>query len=57
MRGRSSIQKGMFYDNISRRFYTTNKEYDRQYSWDTKTYDTKFVDHRIDEVECAEVFG
>ena len=41
IRGRSGIQMGLYYDQASRRFYTTQDEYDRQYSWDTNTYETQ----------------
>jgi twinkle protein len=38
MRGREGLDIGMYYDNPSRRFYTNEKEYNRQYSWDKNTY-------------------
>ena len=40
IRGRSGIQMGLYYDQASRRFYTTQDEYDRQYSWDKNTYES-----------------
>lgn len=43
IRGRSGIQLGLYYDKPSRRFYTTQEEYDRQYSWDPATYDGKLA--------------
>ena len=43
IRGRSGIQMGLYYDQASRRFYTTQDEYDRQYSWDTNTYETPLL--------------
>lgn len=40
MRGRANKDVGIWYDVPSRRFYTNDDEFDRQYRWDTKTYDT-----------------
>lgn len=38
MFGKSDCQIGLWYDIISRRFYTDYEEYDVQYAWDTNTY-------------------
>lgn len=38
LRGREGLDIGMYYDNPSRRFYTNENEYNRQYAWDTNTY-------------------
>lgn len=38
LRGREGLETGMYYDNPSRRFYTNEKEFNRQYSWDKNTY-------------------
>jgi twinkle protein len=38
MFGRSNIDVGLYYDNVSRRFYTSQKEYDKRYSCDMKEY-------------------
>lgn len=40
LRGKEGLEVGMYYSDASRRFYTNKKEYDRQYSWDTTTYET-----------------
>lgn len=40
MRGRSDKDVGIWYDVPSRRFYTNDDEFDRQYRWDTNVYDT-----------------
>ena len=40
MRGRSDKDVGIWYDVASRRFYTNDDEFDRQYRWDTNVYDT-----------------
>ncbi len=39
MFGRQNIDVGLYYDPNSRRFFTDMDEYDRQFSWDTKSYD------------------
>ena len=36
--GKSDIQVGMWYDNVSRRFYTNYDEYDAQFKWDSRVY-------------------
>ncbi len=38
MFGRQNIDIGVYYDNMSRRFYTSNEEYDHHYAWDTAEY-------------------
>lgn len=58
MRGRSNISHGMYYDNISRRFYSTQEEFDKNYSWDTKKYDKPNISEKLLlESSEDEVFG
>lgn len=58
MRGRSSISHGLYYDTISRRFYSTQEEFNKQYNWDTAKYDTVLISERLVEDENeSEVFG
>lgn len=57
LRGRAGFELGMFYDEKSRRFYSSPDEYGRQYSWDTNTY-TDILEYPIMEEEAEqEVFG
>ena len=55
MFGRSNIDTGVFYDSESRRFYTTQEEFDKRYSWDTRTYNEPLISERIDDE--SEVYG
>ncbi|MFA6729227.1 MAG: AAA family ATPase [Prevotella sp.] len=55
MFGRSNIDTGVFYDSESRRFYTTQEEFDKRYSWDTHTYNEPLISERIDDE--SEVIG
>ena len=55
MRGKVGFEIGMYYDEKSRRFFTNPAEYDRQYSWDSTTYDRALPYPVIDET--AEVYG
>ena len=55
MFGRSNIDLGLYYDKVSRRFYTTQAEYDKTYSWDDKNYDKPLVAERLNA--DAEVYG
>lgn len=58
MRGRSNISHGMYYDNISRRFYSTQEEFDKSYSWDRKVYDTPLISEKLlAEPDESEIFG
>ena len=57
MRGRSGIQKGIYFDPVSRRFFTTYKEFDRKYSWDKKTYQAPIRCPKLEEQDEREVFG
>lgn len=62
MYGRQNIDCGVFYDEISRRFYTTDEEFDYHYSWDTQKYDDALHSEKIaklkeDEGDEDEVFG
>lgn len=41
MFGKSDYQLGMWYDIVSRRFYTDYQEYDIHYKWDKRTYTDK----------------
>lgn len=52
MFGRSDFQLGLWYDLISRRFYTDYEEYDMQYAWDDKTYTNQipYIDRNREEV-------
>lgn len=47
----------MYYDKVSRRFYSNQEEYDRQYSWDTKQYTKPLLSERLLESDDSEVFG
>lgn len=49
--GRADDQMGLWYDNVSRRFYSRYEEYDAQFAWDENTYQTKlpYVDRGIIE--------
>lgn len=47
MFGRQNIDIGLYYDNVSRRFYTTQEEYDKQYKWDTNRYKKPLLSDRI----------
>ena len=38
MFGRQNIDIGLYYDQASRRFFGDMDEYDRRFSWDTKSY-------------------
>lgn len=58
MRGRSGIQKGMYFDPMSRRFYTTYDEFDRHYAWDKKNYSDTLPCPKLEEQpDESEVFG
>ena len=58
MRGRSGIQKGVYFDPASRRFFTTYEEFDRHYSWDKKTYTDKLYSAQLEqEDDDNDVFG
>lgn len=41
MFGKSDCQIGLWYDIVSRRFYTNYEEYDAQYAWDKNSYASK----------------
>lgn len=49
MFGKSDVQIGLWYDLISRRFYTDYSEYDKQFAWDDNTYTDKipYVDRAV----------
>lgn len=48
--GRTDIQKGMYYDFPSRRFFTNYEEFDKQYAWDDNHYSDK-IPYPIKEKE------
>ena len=51
MFGKSDVQIGLWYDLVSRRFYTDYAEYDKQFAWDDNYYTDKleYVDRgRVD---------
>ena len=50
--GKSDIQIGMWYDNVSRRFYTSYDEYDAQFKWDDRKYYEKL--EYVDRSKCEE---
>ena len=45
----STKEMYVYYDKISRRFYSNYEEYDRRYKWDTKEYG--------DKIDCTVDFG
>lgn len=51
--GKTDFQVGLWYDLVSRRFYTDYEEYDTQYKWDTNTYSSElpYVDRTKIEPE------
>lgn len=55
MRGRAGFELGMYYDEKSRRFFSSPEEYDYKYSWDTKQYADVLPYPVVDQTE--EVFG
>lgn len=55
MRGRANFELGMYYDEKSRRFFSSPEEYDRQYSWDTKVYTNEIPYPVVDQTD--EVYG
>lgn len=55
MRGRANFELGMYYDEKSRRFFSNPEEYDKRYSWDTKTY-TDSIPYPVED-QTEEVYG
>ena len=55
MRGRSNISRGLYYDNVSRRFFSTEEEFSKQYSWDVAEYTDRIA--YPERCYQAEVFG
>lgn len=51
--GKADFQVGLWYDLVSRRFYTDYAEYDNQYRWDKNVYNNKlpYIDRNIEEEE------
>lgn len=54
-RGRSGSDVGLFYDEASRRFFTTPEEYDYHYEWDPRTYEEE-IPYPVEDM-TSEVFG
>lgn len=50
MFGKSDVQIGLWYDLVSRRFYTDYSEYDKKFAWDTNVYTDKlpYVDRSVE---------
>lgn len=49
--GKTGVQMGLWYDIVSRRFYTNYEEYDKQFAWDDKKYAEKLpYANRAEEV-------
>ncbi len=46
MFGRANIEIGLYYDKSSRRFYSNDAEYDRQFAWDKSHYDIPMLPPR-----------
>ncbi len=62
MFGRQNIDVGVYYDDMSRRFYTSNEEYDHHYDWDKTEYSDlrqspKIAEMQDDDDETEEVYG
>lgn len=55
MRGRANFELGMYYDEKSRRFFSSPEEYDKQYCWDANTY-TDTLPYPVQD-NTEEVFG
>lgn len=55
MFGRQNISVGAYYDPQTRRFYTSDEEFDIQYGWDRTEYPERFTSDRLHAVE--EVLG
>lgn len=49
--GKADFQIGLWYDIVSRRFYTDYEEYDAKFAWDDKVYTNKipYVDRGLDD--------
>lgn len=50
--GKADFQMGLWYDLISRRFYTDYEEYDTKFAWDSKVYTSKlpYIDRSQEDV-------
>ena len=58
LRGNAGQTINIYYDKISRRFYTNPSEYGKQYSWDTAKYAEDIIyPHQEDIEQEIEVFG
>ena len=51
--GKTDFQMGLWYDIVSRRFYTDYDEYDTQFAWDNNVYTEKidYIDRNKDTEE------
>lgn len=49
--GKADFQMGLWYDIVSRRFYTDYEEYDMKFAWDNKIYTDKlpYIDRSIED--------
>lgn len=49
MFGKSDVQLGLWYDLVSRRFYTDYAEYDKKFAWDDRVYTDRlpYIDRTI----------
>lgn len=57
MCGRSNISIGMYYDPLTRRFYTSKQEFDYKYDWDKRNYEDELKYPHENEYTEDEVFG
>lgn len=59
MFGRQNIDIGVYYDEVSRRFYTSDEEFDHHYAWDQARYKDVLESPKLAQVraDSAEVFG
>lgn len=57
--GRQNPGIGVYYDSVSRRFYTSNEEYDHHYTWDTAKYTDTLISEKIaaEQADEEEAFG
>lgn len=59
MFGRANINRGLYYDSASRRFFGSMEEYDRKYTWDKMDYEKTLAPptQLADEQAEDEIFG
>lgn len=53
--GKTNCEFNMYYDEVDRRFYSNDEEFDKNYGWDKKNYTDKLMSGRIKNYE--EVLG